>query len=187
MNIDADQFKMSKKLVSKTIIIFLLLISLNNRSYAGDSMKMKTISPINHKKCLNIQISLNNIIIEPDFPLDVFVNLTNICDHSITINQRFYHIGPDIFINIYDVSGKQLSFLPHGPPPPVTEDLFKQLDPHKIVSFSVKNIAVGLYDKLTPGTYKLNIVFKNILRKADGFSIEEFKSNTLTFTVKGDK
>lgn len=119
----------------------------------------------------------------------LIIILENRSFHDITVNTRMAHPGPDLMIDIEDVMGKQLRWLPAAPPPPVTREDFTVLNSGQKLVLPISGVEIGLFDKLQlDHKYQVKARYQNT---DDGGKfncaawIGTLTSNTILFEWKG--
>lgn len=68
--------------------------------------------------------------------------------HDITLNKRMANPGPDLMIDIEDLMGNRLRWLPAAPPPTITREDFTVLRAGQKLEVPISVLQIGLFDKL---------------------------------------
>ena len=99
------------------------------------------------------------------------------------------HPGPDLMIDIEDVMGDKLRWLPAAPPPVITKDDFVVLNSGQKLVVPISDLEIGLYDKFKQGhQYRVKVRYQNT---DDGGKFDytawrgSLTSNTIMFEWKG--
>ncbi len=122
-------------------------------------------------------------------PIAFTVTLENRSLHDITVNKRMAHPGPDLMIDIEDVMGDKLRWLPAAPPRAVTRNDFTVLTSGQKLVLPISGVEIGLFDKLKRDrTYRVKARYENT---EDGGRFNHkawtgsLTSNTIVFEWKG--
>lgn len=117
------------------------------------------------------------------------ITLENRSPHDITVNKRMAHPGPDLMIDIEDMTGDKLRWLSAAPPPVVTKDDFVVLSSGQKLVVPVSDLEIGLFDKFKRDhTYRMKARYQNT---EDGGKFNyvawrgSLTSNTIMFEWKG--
>lgn len=76
------------------------------------------------------------------------ITFENRSTHDITLNKRMANPGPDLMIDIEDLMGNRLRWLPSAPPPTITREDFTVLRAGQKLKVPISVLQIGLFDKL---------------------------------------
>ena len=76
------------------------------------------------------------------------ITFENRSSHDVTLNTRMANPGPDLMIDIEDLRGNRLRWLPPAPPPTITRKDFAVLGPGQKLEMPIAVLQIGLFDKL---------------------------------------
>jgi hypothetical protein len=122
-------------------------------------------------------------------PITLTITLENRSLHDITVNKRMAHPGPDLMLDIEDVLGNKLRWLPAAPPPVVTRDDFTVLSAGEKLMVPISDIEIGLFDKFQRDhRYRVKARYQNT-EEGRKFNYTAWTgsltSNTIMFEWKG--
>ena len=120
------------------------------------------------EQSLDLAIRLKQIVYQKGAPIDVELSLRNVSKAAILLNKRFSFRGPDIYLEIRDSQGREVTWLPSAVPRPVSAQDFVSLVPGETVSFVLRGIQRSLSQQLINGVYAIGAVYKNNVAEAFG-------------------
>ena len=171
--------KMAK--VSKALL--LILVSLSALLIAVSSEGQTPTTPLTSSDELELSISSSTAPI----PLCVEVKLTNISNHSITVNGQMAYTEPSLIVKTE--GGEALKWHPPPPPPPLSAEDFIVLQPGKSVTKEMCDWTSHLSSPLSVGAYTIQARYVNTEEASNysGMSTETWKgeliSNIIQFSV----
>ena len=83
-----------------------------------------------------------------DENLALKVTFENRSAHDIALNKRMANPGPDLMIDIEDLMGNRLRWLPAAPPHTITREDFTVLRAGQKLEVPISVLQIGLFDKL---------------------------------------
>lgn len=90
------------------------------------------------------------------------ITFENRSPHDITLNKRMANPGPDLIVDIEDVMGNRLRWLPAAPPPMITTEDFTVLSAGQKLEMLISVLQIGLFDKLKrEQKYRMTVRYQN--------------------------
>lgn len=138
---------------------------------------------------LSLSLTSDKAHFSGSIPIALTLTLENRSSHDITVNKRMAHPGPELMLDIEDMRGDKLRWLPAAPPPPVTRNDFTVLGSGQKLVLPISGVEIGLYDKLKRDhQYRVKARYQNT---EDGGRFNyaawtgSLMSNTIIFEWKG--